>query len=206
MGETKPVVLVTQGQEQYAWPWQVERGCMNITDLIPRVVQAMKTTPQLRPTLYAQFSGRSVESWPINVNVFQGTGREKAQTLFTLGREVARRPENNGRSLIESCLVTETWLGDANELGNVRPINAPANKRQEGVMFLVVPNNPPFTPLAHLYIIKRKGGKVSELVFLHESDQITGLLAQAFTAGARSIDVPDDVLNQRPFDPRPFLA
>lgn len=175
---------------------------MESKDLITRVVNGLKTSAQLRPVVYAQFSGRGIESYPLTV--LEGTGREKAYTLFQLGRAAARRVENNGRELIDSCLLTEIWFG-GEELGGVRPINAPG-KRREGVMFLLVRNQAPYTPVADLYEIKRQAGKVKELHFLQTSDEVQGLLAQSFTAGVRSLAVSDSELARRPFDPRPFLG
>lgn len=173
---------------------------MEVTDLINRIVQNYKLSPQLRPTVYAQFASKPVTSWPIHV--FAGSGREKAQTLFNLGREVARRPENAGKELLESVLVTEIWGAPASP---VRPISLPDSKREEAVMLLKVVNQPPFKPHADYYGIVRKGGKVAELVFKDASDEVEGLLAQSFTAGCRSLAVSDDELKRLPFDPRPFL-
>ncbi|MGH2505812.1 MAG: hypothetical protein ACRDHZ_00095 [Ktedonobacteraceae bacterium] len=173
---------------------------MEVTDLINRIVQNYKLSPQLRPTIYAQFAGKPITSWPIHV--FSGSGREKAQTLFNLGREVARRPENAGKELLESVLVTEIWGAAA---GPVRPISLPESKREEAVMLLKVVNQLPFKTHADYYSILRKSGKVAELVFKDASDEVEGLLAQSFTAGCRSLAVSDEQLKRLPFDPRPFL-
>src|ERR1043166_5995427 len=124
---------------------------MNVQDLIPKVVEAMKTNRQVRPTIYAEFDTGNIQAYPM-FN-FMGDARAKAHLLFAAGREAGQ--QNLQHELQETCLITEIWItqGQANPNPGQRP---PANIPQmEGVVFALVKNAPPYETSAKVYRIKR---------------------------------------------------
>jgi hypothetical protein len=176
---------------------------MNTQDLIPKVVEAMKTSRQVRPTIYMELDTGGIQAYPL-FN-FIGDARTKAHFLFATGREAGLNYA--ARELLETCFITEIWLtqGERNPTPGHRP---PAHiPSMEGVMFAIAKNTAPYETLVKAYQIKRKGGKPTELTYLNENTDPEGLMGVAFIAGWKSRTMTDqEVAARQPQGMRAFLG
>src|SRR5215472_15332181 len=122
---------------------------MNTDDLIPKVIQSIATTSQIRPIVYAQITGTAVQPFPL-VN-FKGDGRMKAHLLFLTGRNAGLRYQ--GHKLEATAFISETTLTPeqpTSTLENHPPANTP---KKDGVMFAVAENRAPYETLVKMYEI-----------------------------------------------------
>jgi hypothetical protein len=159
---------------------------IDIADLIPQVIESMKLTGQIRPTVYTELDqGNPI--YPLFH--FEGDGRRKAHLLFVAGRQAGQQQRE--RELVETVFVAEAWLtqGPNPTPGSKPPAGIP---HKEAAIFAIATNVAPFQARICIYEIKRKKGKVSELVvFQEETIDPKGLQGVAFLAGWRSRDLSD---------------
>lgn len=153
---------------------------MNINDIIPRVIEIMKTSRQAHPTVYSELDTGSIQAYPL-FNLI-GDAHTKAHTLFTAGRKAGQ--QHNERDLVETCFVTEVWLTRYHHNPDQ---HLPINRAQtEGVLFTITRNTAPFETHVKAYHIKRERNKPTELVYLSENTDPRGIMGRAFIAGWRS--------------------
>jgi hypothetical protein len=182
---------------------------MEAAELIPKVVEQLKTSGQVRPTMYAQLTQGSPRSYPLLH--FEGDGRMKAHLLFVEGRQAGQAASD--RDLIETILVSEVWLtkGQNPTPGRRPPAGIPY---KEAVLFARALNSAPFQTRLQHYEIKRKSGKqgkpgqIKELVsFGKEIIDPEGLMGLAFIAGWRSRHLSnEEVQRLQPRGMRAFLT
>lgn len=182
---------------------------MDVVDLIPKIVDQLKSYGQVRPTVYAELQPGGVRAYPLLH--FEGDGRRKAHLLFEEGRRAGQAaPE---RDLVETIFVSEVWLtqGQTNPTsGKTPPAGLP---HKEAVLFARALNSAPFQTHLHQYEMKRKSGKqgkqgkVKELVvFGEETIDPQGLMGLAFIAGWHSRTLTmQEVQSLQPRGMRAFL-
>ena len=139
---------------------------MDVQVLLPIVLRSIENEGQVQPTVCARLTQESIQAFPFLH--FVGDGRTKAHLLFVEGRLAGQ--ERMDRDLIETMFVTEVWMTPENQRNPTPGKRPPASiPHMEAVLEASAQNAAPFQVLVQVYRIKRKKGKVSDLVYLTEN-------------------------------------
>lgn len=138
---------------------------MTRDDILPRVLEGLRSAKQLRPTVYAEIEGQE-RPCEFGILRLQGDAREQSITLFHEGRTAGR--QNRTMRLVRIWYASEIWLteGQRNPTPGHRP---PAGvKHLEGLLIAQIEAKAPFTENYRVYeMIRSERGVVEELRDLH---------------------------------------